>query len=271
VVIDVPTRNVDRAVGTLIGHEVTRRFGSAGLATETIDVTLTGSAGQSLGAFLPHGITLRLIGDANDYVGKGLSGGEVVVRPHPESGHSAAGNVIAGNVIGYGATAGALYIAGVVGERFLVRGSGATAVVEGVGDHALEYFTGGFALILGPTGRNLGAGMSGGEAVVLDLDVDHVNTAELTSGSLLLTKLDDQLRNRVFSMLRRHWEQTGSERARSLLQQLEAQPDEAWSRFTRIIPRDFARVLEIRERARHEVRDPDGDQAWSEILEAIHG
>ncbi|MCA9485202.1 MAG: glutamate synthase subunit alpha, partial [Nitrospina sp.] len=158
VVFDLPIRNIDRAVGTLLGHEVTRRFGAGGLAPETIDVTLTGSAGQSLGAFLPPGIVLRLVGDANDYVGKGLSGGEIVVRPHPEAGHPAAGNVIAGNVIGYGATAGSLWIAGVVGERFLVRGSGATAVVEGTGDHALEYFTGGFALILGRTGRNIGAG-----------------------------------------------------------------------------------------------------------------
>jgi len=271
VVIDLPIRNVDRAVGTMLGHEVTKRFGSMGLATETIDVTLTGSAGQSLGAFLPPGITLRLIGDANDYVAKGLSGGEIVIRPHPDSGHSAAGNVIAGNVIGYGATAGALYVAGVVGERFLVRGSGVTAVVEGVGDHALEYFTGGFALILGPTGRNLGAGMSGGEAIVLDLDETDVNTAELSSGALMLQPLDEAARERVVELLVRHVEQTSSARAAELLREIEVHPDAIWERFTRVIPREFARVLEIRERALRESRDPDGDEAWNEILEASRG
>ncbi|MBN9612369.1 MAG: glutamate synthase subunit alpha, partial [Actinobacteria bacterium] len=209
VVIDVPVRNIDRAVGTMLGHELTRRFGARGLAPETIDVTLTGSAGQSLGACLPAGITLRLIGDANDYVGKGLSGGEITLRPHPAAGHPAAGNVIAGNVIGYGATSGSLWVAGVVGERFLVRGSGATAVVEGTGDHALEYFTGGFALILGRTGRNIAAGMAGGEAVLLDLDPARISAAELASGSLMLQPLDGHLRAKVLALLQRHAEQTG--------------------------------------------------------------
>ena len=278
VVVDLPIRNVDRAVGTLLGHEVTKRFGAAGLAPETIDITLTGSAGQSLGAFMPAGITLRLIGDANDYLGKGLSGGEIVVRPHPLSGHPAEGNVIAGNVIGYGATQGSLWIAGVVGERFLVRGSGATAVVEGTGDHALEYFTGGFALILGPTGRNLGAGMSGGEAVLLDLDPLHVNAAELSSGALMLQSLaelsgevGDRLRAQVLSLLKRHHEQTGSAVARGLLEDAQRDSAALFSRFTRLIPRDYARVLEIRERAAHEGIDPDGDRAWSQILEVTRG
>lgn len=277
VIIDLPIRNVDRAVGTMLGHEVTRRFGAAGLAPETIDVTLRGSAGQSLGAFLPRGITLRLVGDANDYVGKGLSGGEIVVRPDPEAGHSAAGNVIAGNVIGYGATDGALWIAGVVGERFLVRGSGATAVVEGAGDHALEYFTGGFALILGPTGRNIGAGMSGGEAVLLDLDPDHVNAAELASGALMLHPLDGSapedaaLRERIRELLRRHGEQTGSTLAAELLTQIDTDPDRLFSRFTRLIPRGYARVLEIREQAVQAGEDPDGGRAWSQILEVTRG
>ncbi|PIJ18339.1 hypothetical protein BMH30_12665, partial [Leucobacter sp. OLES1] len=210
-IIDLPISNIDRAVGTMLGHEVTRRFGAEGLAPATIDITLTGSAGQSLGAFLPAGIALRLVGDANDYVGKGLSGGEISIRPDPNAGHSAADNVIAGNVIGYGATSGSLWIAGVVGERFMVRGSGATAVVEGTGDHALEYFTGGFALILGPTGRNIGAGMSGGEAVLLDLDPADVNAAELGSGDLLLTPVPHELRERIVGLLARHVEQTGSE------------------------------------------------------------
>ena len=276
VVIDLPIRNIDRAVGTMLGHEVTKRFGSAGLAPETIDVTLTGSAGQSLGAFLPPGLTLRLVGDANDYVGKGLSGGEITVRPHPNAGHAAAGNVIAGNVIGYGATSGSLWIAGVVGERFLVRGSGATAVVEGTGDHALEYFTGGFALILGPTGRNIGAGMSGGEAVLLDLDPLDVNSAELTSGALELRPLDEARRERVLALLKRHSEQTGSAVAESLLALLgpeaaEVDREATWARFTHLIPRDYSRVLEIHEVARREGRDPDGDQVWSQILEVTRG
>ncbi len=271
VAIDVPIRNIDRAVGTMLGHEVTRRHGAAGLAAETIDVTLTGSAGQSLGAFLPAGITLRLIGDANDYVGKGLSGGEITVRPHANAGHAAAGNVIAGNVIGYGATSGSMWIAGMVGERFLVRGSGATAVVEGTGDHALEYFTGGFALILGATGRNIGAGMSGGEAVLLDLDPLNVNAAELLSGSLILQPLDQERRTKVTRLLQRHLEQTGSVVAAELLVELERDPERVWSRLTHLIPRDYARVLEIHEQARAEGRDPDGDLAWSQIMEVTRG
>ncbi|MFV0433584.1 MAG: glutamate synthase large subunit [Leucobacter sp.] len=289
VVVDVPIRNIDRAVGTMLGHEVTKRYGSEGLAPETIDVTLTGSAGQSLGAFLPPGITLRLIGDANDYVGKGLSGGEVVIRPHPDAGHSASGNVIAGNTIGYGATSGNLWIAGTVGERFLVRGSGATAVVEGTGDHALEYFTGGFALILGPTGRNIGAGMSGGEAVILDLDVTNVNAAELGSGDLLLQPFGTggvgtngsaralgaeelELRDKIVALLKRHVEQTSSVLGQDLLADIVADPERTFARFTRVIPRGYSRVLEIRERAHEQGIDPDGDRVWTEILEATtHG
>ena len=287
VAIDLPIRNVDRAVGTLLGHETTKRFGAAGLAPDTIGVSLTGSAGQSLGAFLPSGISLRLIGDANDYVGKGLSGGEIAIRPHPDSAHAATGNVIAGNVIGYGATSGALWIAGVVGERFLVRGSGATAVVEGTGDHALEYFTGGFALILGPTGRNIGAGMSGGEAVLLDLDPANVNAAERASGALLLQRLGGPsepgagelvpdgdapgLRARIRELLQRHAEHTGSELAEALLEALATDPERTFARFTRLIPRGYSRVLEIRERANAQGIDPDGERVWTEILEATHG
>ncbi|MGJ0204406.1 glutamate synthase-related protein [Leucobacter sp. gxy201] len=290
VVIDLPVRNTDRTVGTMLGHEVTKRHGAAGLAPETIDITLTGSAGQSLGAFLPPGITVRLIGDANDYVGKGLSGGEIVIRPHPEAPTPADGaesDVIAGNTIGYGATAGSLWIAGSAGERFLVRGSGATAVVEGTGDHALEYFTGGFALIIGPTGRNIGAGMSGGEAVVLDLDRADLNAAEVASGALLVATLARgpglpgdpgvpdaallPLRERVRALLKRHHEQTGSPRAAALLAQIAADPETAFARFTRLIPRGYSRVLEIRSRAGENGTDPDGDRVWAEILEATHG
>lgn len=274
VVISLPIRNIDRAVGTLLGHEVTKRFGSQGLPPETIDVTVTGAAGQSLGAFLPPGMTLRLIGDANDYVGKGLSGGVIVLRPHPDSGEPASGNVIAGNVIGYGATSGELWIAGVVGERFMVRGSGAIAVVEGTGDHALEYFTRGFALILGPTGRNIGAGMSGGEAVILDLDPLAVNAAEMSSGALTLQPLAPHVRERVLDLLVRHQEQTGSAVAQELLDALAgdtAAAEHAWARFTHLIPRNYARVLEIHAVAHSEGRDPNDDQVWTQILEVTRG
>ena len=166
--LDLPVRNVNRTVGTMLGYEVTRRWGADGLPDDTIDVTLRGSAGQSFGAFLPPGITLRLLGDSNDYVGKGLSGGRITLRPDPEAPFTAEDNVIAGNVILYGATSGELFVRGVVGERFCVRNSGALAVVEGVGDHGCEYMTGGTAVVLGSIGRNFAAGMSGGVAYVLD-------------------------------------------------------------------------------------------------------
>src|SRR5690606_24452342 len=173
-------RNEHRSVGAMLGGEVVRRFGGAGLPDNTIDVTLVGTAGQSFGAFLPRGVTLRLIGDANDYVGKGLSGGRLVLRPHPEApflANSAGGGdqIIAGNTIAYGATSGELFLRGRVGERFAVRNSGATAVVEGVGDHGCEYMTGGTVVVLGPTGRNFAAGMSGGVAYVWRLNPRLVN------------------------------------------------------------------------------------------------
>ena len=166
----VKIRNVNRTVGTILGHEVTKRYQGEGLPDGTIDITFTGSAGQSFGAFVPRGMTLRLEGDANDYVGKGLSGGRIVVRPDRAATFDAAEQIIAGNVIGYGATSGEIFLRGQVGERFCVRNSGATAVVEGVGDHGCEYMTGGRVVVLGPTGRNFAAGMSGGVAFVLDLD-----------------------------------------------------------------------------------------------------
>jgi len=174
--LELPVRNVNRTVGTMLGSMVTRRYGGEGLPDGTIDLTFGGSAGQSFGAFLPRGITMRLYGDANDYVGKGLSGGRIVVRPSREAPFAAEDNVIAGNVIGYGATGGEIFLRGRVGERFCVRNSGALAVVEGVGDHALEYMTGGRAVILGSTGRNIAAGMSGGIGYVLDLARHRVNS-----------------------------------------------------------------------------------------------
>lgn len=263
--LDLPIRNTERAVGTMLGHEVTLRHGENGLPTGSIDITLRGSAGQSLGAFLPAGVTLRLVGDSNDYVGKGLSGGEIVVRPAEDVGFDPAENVIAGNVIGYGATQGSMFIRGIVGERFLVRNSGATAVVEGVGDHALEYMTGGLALILGETGRNLGAGMSGGTAYVRGLRHELVNTDALASGELRLEPLDSADVEIVTDLLRRHADETGSTIAAGLLDSGDL------SEFVKVLPRDYAAVLETRRQAVDEGLDPDGTVVWNRILEVTGG
>jgi glutamate synthase (NADPH/NADH) large chain len=267
VVIELPVRNTDRAIGTMLGHEVTKRYGERGLPSECIDITLHGTAGQSLGAFLPRGIILRLEGDANDYVGKGLSGGDIVLRPHRDSIFRAERNVIAGNVIGYGATGGSLTIRGIVGERFLVRNSGATAVVEGVGDHALEYMTGGTALILGATGRNLGAGMSGGTAYVYRLRQDRVNHSALDSGELELGSLDRADVELVRGLLERHVELTGSAVAARMLDDF----DLTASEFVKVLPRDFAAVLETRTAAVDEGLDPDGEIVWGRIMEVTGG
>ncbi|MET1043723.1 MAG: glutamate synthase-related protein, partial [Microbacteriaceae bacterium] len=265
--IDLPIRNTERAVGTMLGHEVTKRHGEHGLPAGSIEVTLAGSAGQSFGAFLPSGITLRLEGDSNDYVGKGLSGGHIVVRPDRASAFPAEHNVIAGNVIGYGATQGSMYIRGVVGERFLVRNSGATAVVEGVGDHALEYMTGGLAVILGTTGRNLGAGMSGGTAYVYDLHADRVNRESLASGELELLPLGSGDVEIVTDLLTQHRLETGSDLAERLLANL----DETMSRFVKVLPRDYAAVMAIRQEAVDVGTDPDGNVVWGKILEVTGG
>ncbi|WP_092965540.1 glutamate synthase large subunit [Agromyces sp. CF514] len=265
--IELPVKNTERAVGTMLGHEVTVRHGEHGLPTGAIDITLHGSAGQSLGAFLPSGITLRLEGDSNDYVGKGLSGGQIVVRPARDSGFAAERNVIAGNVIGYGATRGSMFIRGIVGERFLVRNSGATAVVEGVGDHALEYMTGGLALILGETGRNLGAGMSGGTAYVLGLRPERVNIEALKTGELELHPLGSADHEIVRDLLEQHVANTDSTVAAALL----AEGDTAFERFTKVLPRDYAAVLRTRQSAVDEGLDPDGDVVWTRILEVTGG
>src|SRR5690242_14603789 len=257
----VAVRNVNRTVGTLLGHEVTKAHPD-GLPDGTIDLTLTGSAGQSLGAFLPRGVTLRLLGDANDYVGKGLSGGRVVVRPDRGAPLQAEANVIAGNVIGYGATTGELFLRGMVGERFCVRNSGATAVVEGVGDHGCEYMTGGTVLVLGPTGRNFAAGMSGGVAYVLDLDTDRVNPELVDVGPL---RPDDE--TTVRDLLQRHLDWTESAVAAHLLQEWET----AKERFSLVLPRDYQRVLDVRTAAEAEGLDVDGPEVWDRIMEASRG
>jgi glutamate synthase (NADPH/NADH) large chain len=265
--ISLPVRNVNRTVGTMLGYEVTRRFGAEGLPDDTIDVTLTGSAGQSLGAFLPRGITLRLVGDANDYVGKGLSGGRIVVRPDYASVLSGARDVIAGNVIGYGATSGEIFLRGVVGERFGVRNSGATLVVEGVGDHACEYMTGGTVLVLGRTGRNVAAGMSGGHAYVLDLRPEAVNQAALRSGELRLAPLGDEDAVEVERLLRRHHEETGSPRAGELLAEL----PESLGRFTLVVPTEYERMVAALAEARAEGLDLAAPGVWDRILEVSRG
>ncbi len=241
--LEVPIRNVNRTVGTLLGAEVTRAWGGEGLADGTISVHFRGSAGQSFGAFVPRGVEMRLEGDANDYLGKGLSGGRLIVHPDRDARFVAQDNVIAGNVIGYGATGGEIYLRGMVGERFCVRNSGATAVVEGVGDHGCEYMTGGRVAVLGPTGRNFGAGMSGGIAYVYDPDgeFDERLNTEMVDIEPLSAADAGELR----SMVERHQQFTESAVAARLLA--------AWTvevgRFRKVMPRDFRRVLNVMEQA----------------------
>ncbi|MGN6607197.1 MAG: glutamate synthase large subunit [Jatrophihabitans sp.] len=248
VTLELPVRNVNRTVGTMLGSLVTRRFGPQGLPEGTIDITFRGSAGQSFGAFLPPGLTLRLFGDANDYVGKGLSGGVIAVRPDERAGFAAEQHVIAGNVIAYGATSGEVYLRGVVGERFCVRNSGATLVAEGVGDHALEYMTGGIAVILGPTGRNIAAGMSGGYGFVLDLDRAVVNP-EMVDVEPLAAGQAELIRG----IVEKHVRLTDSAVGAALLADWPA----AARRFSVLVPRDYRRVLEATERAKANGEDVD--------------
>jgi glutamate synthase (NADPH/NADH) large chain len=239
--ITSPISNVNRTVGTLLGHHVTKAHGGQGLPKDTITVNLTGSAGQSFGAFVPSGITLRLSGDANDYLGKGLSGGRIVVRPPIDSATEfvAEENVIAGNVILYGATSGEVFIRGTVGERFCVRNSGATAVVEGVGDHACEYMTGGEVVVLGPTGRNFGAGMSGGVAFIYDHE-DEFHRSLNTEMVDLETSIDDEDADFLREVIRRHRDETGSEVASAILDRWHQQV----RYFKKVMPKDYKRVIE---------------------------
>jgi glutamate synthase (NADPH) large chain len=246
--LELPIRNVNRTVGTILGHEITKRYAGAGLPDGTIDVTFTGSAGQSFGAFVPRGMTLRLLGDANDYLGKGLSGGRIVLRPNASAPFTAEHNVIAGNVILYGATAGEVFIRGIVGERFAVRNSGATAVVEGVGDHACEYMTGGRVVVLGEAGRNVAAGMSGGIAYLLDLDRTRVNLEMVD-----LDAIDDDDRAFLHDIVSRHAAETGSAVAVALL----ADWGHAVTRFGKIMPRDYKRVLAAAKAAEDAGQDVD--------------
>ena len=257
-----PICNVNRSVGTMLSHEISKAHGGAGLPEGSIDLSFTGSAGNSLGAFLASGVTVRVFGDANDYVGKGLSGGRIVVRPAEDAApdFAAENNIIAGNVICYGATAGEVFLRGIVGERFCVRNSGVTAVVEGVGDHACEYMTGGRVVVLGETGRNVAAGMSGGVAYFYDpqgvlpenLNVELVDTDELTSEDVEFLR----------GIVERHVEETDSARGREILG--------GWAQnvnhFAKVMPRDYKRVLLAIEQA-----EKDGRNVDEAIMEAANG
>ncbi len=235
--ISLPIRNVNRTVGTMLGAELTRRHGSAGLADGTITIDFEGSAGNSFGAFLPRGISLRLVGDANDYAGKGLSGGRLTFSPPPDAGFVAEEEIIAGNVILYGATGGTVFIRGRVGERFCVRNSGATAVVEGIGDHGCEYMTGGRAVILGSTGRNFAAGMSGGFAFVFDPQ-DELHS-RINLDMVDLDPLDDEDTDWLRSIIGEHQSATGSTVAAAIL----ADWRNALAKFHKVFPKDYKRVL----------------------------
>ena len=258
--LSYPIQNTNRTVGTMFGYELTRRWGGEGLPDGTVDITFHGSAGQSFGAFVPRGIILRLEGDANDYFGKGLSGGTLVLRPPRTSTFRAEENIIAGNVVLYGATGGNVFIRGLVGERFCVRNSGATAVVEGVGDHGCEYMTGGRAVILGPTGRNFAAGMSGGFAFVWDPDSSLYR--RINHEMVDLDVLDEEDVDWLRGVITLHMEMTGSEIAERILSKW-------WSnveRFTKIFPKDFKRVLDAQRDALE--RGVDVDEA---VMAAARG
>jgi glutamate synthase domain-containing protein 3 len=240
-------RNSDRTVGTMLGYEVTKRYGGAGLPDNTIRMTFTGSAGQSFGAFLPRGITLTLVGDANDGFGKGLSGGRMIAYPAPRSTFRTEENIIIGNVAFYGATGGDAYVSGVAGERFCVRNSGATVVVEGVGDHGCEYMTGGRVVVLGRTGRNFAAGMSGGVAYVLDGDGTFERRCNLEMVDLEAL-IDAEDIDCVQVALMKHVTLTGSRYAARLL--------EEWGtlqrRVVKVMPREYKRALAAEARRRAE-------------------
>jgi glutamate synthase (NADPH/NADH) large chain len=253
-----PVRNVNRTVGTMLSGEVAKRYGHAGLPDDTIHIQLQGTAGQSAGAFLAHGITLDLVGEGNDYVGKGLSGGRIIVRPNTEFRGWAVNNIIIGNTVMYGAIAGEAFFNGVAGERFAVRNSGATAVVEGLGDHGCEYMTGGTVVVLGATGRNFAAGMSGGISYVYDPDGDFHRKCNMAMVSLesVLPATEQELDKSTWHsqhrngepeadetilkrLIERHFKHTGSTRARLLLDNW----GESRGKFVKVFPSEYKRAL----------------------------
>jgi glutamate synthase (ferredoxin) len=254
VIAELPVKNIHRVVGTITGSEVTRKYGAAGLPEDTIDIRFSGSAGQSFGAFMPKGMTFRLTGDANDYVGKGLSGGKIIVRAPADAGFKPSENIIVGNVALYGATNGELYVGGRAGERFGVRNSGVTAVVEGVGDHGLEYMTGGKVVVLGPTGRNFAAGMSGGVAYVLD-DSDALK-GNVNLSMVALEKIETPAElAEVRALIQRQVDYTGSARAAEVL----ANWDALAPKFVKVMPKDYKRMLACIEKA--QAQGLTGDEA----------
>ena len=261
--INLPVINTDRVVGTITGAEISRKHGPDGLPEDTVSINLTGSAGQSLGAFCPRGMTFRVIGDTNDYLGKGLSGGKIIVHPPRNSPFLAHENIIAGNVCFYGATAGKAFVSGVVGERFCVRNSGVHAVVEGVGDHGCEYMTGGLVLCLGKTGRNFGAGMSGGVAYVFDQEGDFL-TKRLNPEMVKtypLVECEDSEISEIKKLIETHLELTGSVRASEILDNWSS----AIEKFIKVMPEDYERVLFALRKA--EERGLQGDEAIQAAFE----
>jgi len=260
VAFELPIRNVNRTVGTMLGYQVSKRWGEDGLPPDTIKLHFRGSAGQSFGAFVPKGITLELEGDANDYLGKGLSGGKLIVYPDRTARFRASENIIAGNVILYGATGGKVYIRGVVGERFCVRNSGAVAVVEGVGDHACEYMTGGRAVVLGKTGRNFGAGMSGGIAYVYD--PDGTFPANVNPEMVDLEQIDDEEERWLRGVVEQHYLLTRSGVAYLIL----ADWYKAAETFVKVMPKDYKRVLAATRAAQER-----GESVEEAVMAAAHG
>jgi len=256
---ELPITNVHRVVGTILGNEITRHHGANGLPDDTVSLTFNGSAGQSFGAFIPRGITLKLSGDANDYLGKGLSGGSIVVYPPAESVFKAEENIIAGNVAFYGATSGTAYLRGMAGERFCVRNSGVTAVVEGIGDHGCEYMTGGTVVILGKVGRNFAAGMSGGVAYVLDAQGDLA--ARCNTEMVGLEKLDEADAATLKALVEKHAELTDSSLAKMMLINWQ----NVLPQFVKVMPTDYKRVLQALERAR--AAGLSGDDALNAAFE----
>lgn len=262
--ITADIRNVNRTVGTMLGYEITRRYGEDGLPDNTIDLTLNGTGGQSIGAFIPRGETIRIVGETNDYAGKGLSGGRMVIRPTDAITFDPHTNVIAGNVLGFGATSGEMFVAGRAGERFGVRNGGATFVVEGVGDHGCEYMTGGTVVILGSTGRNLGAGFSGGHVYVLDLDRDKLNP-QAASGALQIEPLDEHASAVVRELVERHAAETGSVFAKELLEHW----SESAKRFTHLVPKQFVAMTAAMDKAKAEHIDFNEPGVWEETYEHV--
>ena len=261
---DVDIRNVNRTVGTMLGYEITKRYGEEGLPDDTIDMTMNGTGGQSIGAFIPRGETIRIVGETNDYAGKGLSGGRLIIRPKSDITFDPHTNVIAGNVLGFGATSGEMFVAGRAGERFGVRNGGATFVVEGVGDHGCEYMTGGTVVILGSTGRNLGAGFSGGHVYVLDLDMNKVNP-QSAAGTLLFEPLDDTTNGIVRTLVERHAQETGSRSAQELLENW----SESAKRFTHMVPKQFVAMTDAMKTAEAEHIDFNEPGVWEETYEHV--